>query len=56
LGLEFDIFSQMHCVGADSGAEEFDILEVGMGCCRQGNVIVVDVDKDSLDLDDVARE
>jgi hypothetical protein len=32
------------------------MLEVGMGCCRWDNVIVVDVDKDSLDLDGGARE
>jgi len=55
LGLESDIFFQIHYDGVDAGSEEFDRLEVGMGCCCQENVIVVDVDKDSLDLDDDAR-
>jgi hypothetical protein len=55
LGLEFDIFFQIRYID-DAGFEEFDILEVEMGFCRQDNVIVVDVDKDSLDLDGGARE
>lgn len=48
--------SEIYDIEVDAGSGEFDILEVGMGGCRQDNVIVVDVDKDSWDLDDGARE
>jgi hypothetical protein len=48
--------SEIYDIEVDAGFEEFDILVVGMGCCRQDIVIVVDVDKSSLDIDDGARE
>jgi hypothetical protein len=48
--------SEIYDIEVEAGFEEFDILEVGTGGCRQDIVIVVDVDKDSLDLDDGARE
>jgi len=51
--MAFHIVLRIHCIG-DVRSEGFDILDEGT--CNQGDVVDVDVDKDSSDLVDGARE